>query len=149
MEFSSEVTDRRKLVQYPNASKCSGYQCNSSYDQRMRVRRSCIESASTGPYILSGIPTVVPGQHGLNYNVGDYIELVGGTPTMQPVLLYVATLTGTGVATVKLVNAMPYSMYPPTLSAVPSKTISGVGSGAVFYVVFVTNNVECVPCALD
>ena len=144
MKSAADITDKKQLIQYPTPSTCTGRQFNSSYEQRMRVRRSCIG----GPYILSKTPIVVQG--GIDYAIGDYIELVGGTPTTQPVLLRVKTvggLSGSVIETVDIVNAMPYISPPPNQNRVTSRAVSGTGVDAIFKVVF--NNVQCVTCASD
>ena len=143
MEFASDVTDKKQLIQYPNASRCAGYQCNSSYGQRMRIRRSCIANASAGLYTQYGQVTVVT--EGVNYKLGDYIELVGGVPTAQPILLYVTTVNSTGIVAVTVVNSAQYNILPFNLNVVLSNAKSGGGSGATFKVLF-RPTPTCVSC---
>lgn len=77
----------------------------------------------------SGAPTVSAA--GSGYVVSDQITLTGGTFT-NPVVVQVATLSGSGVATVTLVEAGRYTAIPSNPAAQGSTT--GVGTGATFTV---------------
>lgn len=82
-----------------------------------------------GQSFASGAPTVSAA--GNNYVVGEQITLTGGTFT-NPVVVQVATLSGSGVATVTLVDAGRYTTLPSNPVAQGSTT--GAGTGATFTV---------------
>lgn len=66
---------------------------------------------------------------GTSYTVGTIVNVSGGVFT-QPAQLQVATLSGTGVATVRVVNPGIYSVLPT--NPVTVTVSSGAGSGATF-----------------
>lgn len=66
---------------------------------------------------------------GTSYTVGTILNVSGGTFT-QPAQLQVASLSGTGVATVNVINPGIYSVLPTNPVSVTLS--SGAGSGATF-----------------
>lgn len=66
---------------------------------------------------------------GSNYAVGDVLKVVGGTQTAQAEF-QVATLSGSAVATVTLLQAGNYTVLPSN----PAATTSSVGTGATLTV---------------
>jgi hypothetical protein len=146
MDFASDITDRLQLRQYPRTCKCIGAPCIPTYEQRMRVRRSCIATVSNGSYSLYGTPTVDHGGYG--YGVDDYLYLDDGIPKGQPALLRVTQITvGGAIVAVVVINAGPY-MLPPSSYVVTSTTKSGSGYGATFDAVFIEKSTTCVTCGL-
>jgi len=71
--------------------------------------------------------TVVSG--GSGYAVGDTLNLSGGTNT-TPVLLTVATLSGSAIATATITNGGSYTSVPT--GTISTSTVTGSGSGATF-----------------
>lgn len=141
MAFASDIIEQKRLINAPVPYTCGRNPCVTSSATRLLIRKACIINAAAGPAILSGVPTVVDG--GAGYAVGDYIELVGGSPTTQPVLLYVSGVSRGAVSTVVVVNSAAYTSVPANPVASVSK--SGSGSGATFTVVW-TASVRCVAC---
>lgn len=80
-------------------------------------------------FAASGAPAISAA--GSGYVVGDQITLTGGTFT-NPVVVQVATLSGSGIATVTLVEAGRYTVKPSNPVAQGSTT--GAGTGATFTV---------------
>lgn len=78
-------------------------------------------------FAVSAAPAVVAA--GSGYVVGDQITLTGGTALLQSTV-QVATLSGSGVATVTLVEAGRYIVKPTNPAAQGSTT--GSGTGATF-----------------
>jgi len=108
------------------------------------VRRSCINEFSAGAYVLIGIPIVlVPGT---GYRVGDYLQINGGGPIGQPIILRVVTVSGGGptgpITTVEVASMTTYSTAPPSIASSTAK--SGTGIGATFAMTFVRNG--CIAC---
>jgi hypothetical protein len=144
MSDAGPVIDRLRVIQYPTTCTCVGTQCCGTYDQRLRVRRSCINEFSAGAYVLSGTPIVsVPG---VAYTVGDYLQIDGGGPIGQPIILRVVSVAFGGpfgpIATVEVASSGNYSTPPPPIASSTAK--SGNGVGATFSVTFVRNG--CIAC---
>lgn len=143
MAFASDITEKKRLINAPEPYTCGRNPCITSSATRLLIRKACINSATAGPVTLSGVPVVAGG--GSGYAVGDYIELVGGSSTTQPVLLYVSGISGNAVSTVVVVNSSTYSSVP--VNPVASVTKSGSGSGATFTAVWTASGrVLCVAC---
>jgi len=121
-----------------------------TYAQLLRVRRACITAASTPlVYILNSVAVAVAGS---GYTIGDYLEMVGGTPTGETIIVQVTGITGGGgVASVTVVDSSPYLNKPPP-NPTPSLPlqIDGIGtldgSGAKFTLTFATTNTTCLSC---
>lgn len=75
---------------------------------------------------------------GVNYAVGDRIPLAGGT-SIAPVVLTVATLSGSAVATVTVTNPGRYTVQPTNPASQASTT--GSGTGATFTLTFAATQV--------
>lgn len=91
-----------------------------------------------GIYINSAafeVSAGVPSAAGSNYAVGDTIVLAGGT-AVRAAVLTVASLTGSGVASVTIDDPGLYSTAPTNPAAQAST--SGSGSGATFSLTTVT-----------
>ncbi len=78
---------------------------------------------------LKGAITATVSAGGSNYVVGDKITLAGGTFS-PPVILTVATLSGSAVATVTIRQNGNYSATPS--NPVAQSTTTGIGTGATF-----------------
>jgi len=144
MSDAGPVIDKLRIVQYPTACTCSGKPCVATYEQRLRVRRSCINEVSAGAYVLSGTPTIsIPG---VAYTVGDYLQINGGEPIGQPIILRVVSVAFGGpfgpIATVEVASSGNYSTPPPSEASSTAK--NGTGIGATFSVTFVRNG--CIAC---
>ena len=144
MSDAGPVIDRLRVIQYPTACTCAGNPCCATYEQRLRVRRSCINEFSAGAYVLSGTPAI--SAPGLGYAVGDYLQIDGGGPIGQPIILRVLTVSGGGptgpIATIEVASSGNYSTPPPSVASSTAK--SGTGIGATFAVTFVRNG--CIAC---
>ena len=148
---AGDVIDRLLLNQYPTTCKCSASQplCVPTYAQLLRVRRACIAAATTPlVYILNSVAVAVAGS---GYTIGDYLEMVGGTPTGETIIVQVTGITGGGgVASVIVVDSSPYLRKPTNpVSSLPLQ-IDGsgtlFGSGAKFTLTFATTNTTCLSC---
>ena len=95
-------------------------------------------------YPVTAAAVVAPG---VNYAVGDLITLplgpVTSPPIGAPVILKVATLAGSGVATVTVVNSILGSLLPvggsyfaPQAGTIAQGSSSGAGTGATFTLTF-------------
>lgn len=86
-------------------------------------------TGATATLLMKGlVPTAIVAP-GTGYVVGDTITLTGGTSTI-PTVLTVATLSGSGVASVTVSTPGSYSALPA--NPVAQGATSGVGSGATF-----------------
>lgn len=85
-----------------------------------------VATAGSGPYTVSGTPTVAAG--GTNYVVGDLLE-INGTGTKA--VVRVATLSGSAVATVAVVSVGSYSVDPAGATVATTNISAGytVASG--------------------
>lgn len=144
MSDAGPVIDKLRIVQYPTACTCVGNPCCATYEQHLRVRRSCINEFSAGAYVLSGTPIVLA--PGTGYKVGDYLQINGGKPIGQPIILRVLSVSGGGptgpIATIEVASLTTYSTPPPPIASSTAK--SGNGIGATFSVTFVRNG--CIAC---
>ena len=142
MAFASDITEKKRLINAPETYTCGRNSCITSSATRLLIRKACINSDGAGSYMLNGVPNVVTGGDG--YSEGEYIELVGGLPTTQPVLLYVSDVSGDAISTVKVVNSGIYTSVPENPVATVSK--SGSGENASFNVNWISNAKSCLKC---
>ncbi len=139
MTSSGSVTDRKKLACAMPTYTCGQNPCVSNYDTLLRIKRACIDRA----YILDTITVAVGGS---GYSVGDYIQLDGGTPVGQPILLQVESIDEDGGITgISQINSPPYINPPPSPTA--SAKVTGGGIGATFTTTFISKPTMCVICA--
>lgn len=86
-------------------------------------------SGATATLRMKGLTPTAIAAAGSGYNMGDTITLAGGTNT-SPTILTVATVSGSGVATVTVTQAGSYSVLPS--NPVSQASTSGSGTGATF-----------------
>lgn len=90
------------------------------------INPSNLIEAQTGTASL-GIPVVAGA--GINYAIGDSVTLAGGT-FIRAAVVQVATLSGSGISTITVLDAGLYTVFPT--SPVSQGSTSGLGSGATF-----------------
>jgi hypothetical protein len=86
-------------------------------------------SGATATCLMKGLVPTAIAAAGSGYMIGDTITLAGGTNTL-PTILTVATVSGSGVASVTVSQAGSYSAIPS--NPVAQASTSGSGSGATF-----------------
>lgn len=143
MSFASDITD---ALQLPSPCSCASntptYATTRtdrySYEKRYRIERACLAS-QTNKYEMFEICIDCTDASG--YAVGDYIQLGYGTPAL---LIYITGVEGNEITNITIVNRPLFSSLP--CANIQSKTLSGLGSGAVFNISVAPNRAICCNC---
>jgi hypothetical protein len=91
---------------------------------------------ATGTVTNIGVVSAVVASTGSGYAVGNVLTVLGGTYTTSATLT-VASLSGSGVATITISNAGAYTVAPSN----PVSVTGGAGTSATFTLSFGVNNV--------
>ena len=129
----SEVVDALKL---PSPCSCANNVVRPSYDELLRVRRNCLNSAYTGNSLSS---ICIDNTASTGYAVGNYVQISFGTPSL---LAYVTSVSSGKITGLLLVNRPVFTGVPTTWYS--GTTLSGNGSGALFY--FSVAALSCCSC---
>ena len=103
-------------------------------DQLGLVANGVGEIINGTAYAATGNPVVAGG--GTGYVIGDQITLPTGTGVLNPIVVQVATVSGTSILTVILVEPGRYVTQPT--NPVPQGATTGAGSGASFTITWTT-----------
>lgn len=95
----------------------------------------------TTPIISVGAAIIDDG--GTGYDVGDIIELTGGTFT-TPAQFRVATEAANVITSIDIISAGEYSVFPSTPNAPTTAILPGTGTGAEFTLIKDSQQVEVV-----
>lgn len=145
MSFASDITDARQLPpQCSCSSKTPTYPTTrrdrNSYEKRYRIERACLASTSSK---FEMFEICIDNTSASGYAIGDYIQVAYGTPAL---LIYITGVTGGGeIDNITIVNRPTFNYLPGV--NIKSKTLSGVGQGAVFSITVASNRALCCNCA--
>lgn len=143
MSFASDITDARQLPpQCSCAANTPTYPTTRrdrySYEKRYRIERACLAS-QTNKFELFELCIDNTGASG--YAVGDYIQVAYGTPAL---LVYITGVLEGEITNITIVNRPLFDSVPP--ANIPSKTLSGNGTGAIFSISVAPNRARCCNC---
>ena len=137
MQSSQAVTETFKL---PRPCLCPATAPGLSYEQRLRIRRACINTVTT--YDISDVEIEVAGS---GYSIDDVLQLVGGYPAQQTGSAVVSSVDRDGVETITVLGTFAF-LTPPT-NPVDSVVVSGgSGSGATFNITWKSSGTGCCTC---